>query len=238
MSSDYVQVDNGTKKRVRGAPPVSKVANYRLVEQRKEISRQYEVEKRINPMKKTDMAMINTKLANFTCCNKKSLTMGNCVLQAFTRGNETDFTAAISLLLRSQKMLENKSKQEKDVLIQEIYRKCVIGQDKQGNNIMKYLLGGSDTPVCKYAYAFSYGITVKALEKVSSALKASELGRVKDVNIKSYSDHTIHPHTIGEATRVFQSNLQRDIVGMHSILNYISGTIFSNRVLCVFRFFR
>lgn len=153
-------------------------------------------------------------LFELRCCKKTSSKGTNCILDAFTSTTgKVDANAATDLLLECQKIMIYKNKHEKEMFIQEMYRSSIARVQATGENVMSYRLRGADKIVCKKAFAFSYRTTVKLLERISSALKESETGRVGDINTKPYKDEDIPHQTFGEAEAVFAQYLGWEVAG-------------------------
>ena len=156
--------------------------------------------------------LIISKLSG--CCSNGG--SSGCLLRIFSNNdNVADFNAAVSNLLECREITRNKTEEEKDRYMQELFRKSIENvvekTDGKYEYKMNYQLHGKR--VCKKAIAQAYGYSVKALEKCSTALKGAPSGSVFSTKIKTYTDAHILDYSFAETAEIFRKNLPLESVG-------------------------
>jgi hypothetical protein len=150
------------------------------------------------------------------CCTAGG--KNGCFVQYFTNKQSgiVDYNLAIECYSSCRSLTRLKSHEELDKFVQEKFResiqetKIILNGKKQF--VMQYMLR-SDFNVCKKAFSSAFGISVKKLERCSTALKLSETNRVHSIETKTYKDDTIHKFSYKETEELIKLNLGTSFVG-------------------------
>jgi hypothetical protein len=110
-------------------------------------------------------------------------------------------------------------KENRDNFLQEVFRQCIVDQEKQSNGKEKFSfkfcipsvnnrLGNANRHVvCKQTLLSVYGFTEHDWRICSSALKTTDTGRVSSLRHKPWTDDVLHDYTFAEAEDVFADEL-------------------------------
>jgi len=110
-------------------------------------------------------------------------------------------------------------KENRDNFLQEVFRECIIDQEKLSNGKEKFSfkfcipsinnrLGNANRHVvCKQTLLSVYGFTEHDWRICSSALKTTDTGRVSSLRHKPWTDDVLHDYTFAEAEDVFADEL-------------------------------
>jgi hypothetical protein len=141
-----------------------------------------------------------------------------CIQNHFhdTSGVDTCFSESIKFFKQMRNHTRLKNDCEKDAFIQEIFRSSIKREQILADGSVKFIMEFQldKIKVCRKAFAAAYGISIKELERCSTALKSSDTRRVSAFNnFRSFRDDTIHDYKYTETEEVFKLNLRSECIG-------------------------
>jgi DNA uptake protein ComE-like DNA-binding protein len=111
-----------------------------------------------------------------------------------------------------------KNEKEKDLFIQEVFRNSIKGEHLLPDGTVKFnmeFILDNKVKVCRKSFAAAYGVSVKYLERCSSAFKKSDSKRVYTVNnFRTYRDDTLHNYNYAETEELIKLNLRTEYIGI------------------------
>lgn len=130
------------------------------------------------------------------CCSFGS-TRG-CIRQHYTTttatGSRVDYTAACEYFRRCRMLTVNKGAEEKEVFLKEQLRASIIPQTNDNLNVrlnMQYKLIEGKT-ACRTAFCMSFDFSKHMVVNCLKRIKESDTGQFYSLNIKEWTDATIH----------------------------------------------